>query len=49
VYWSTGIGRLAAQSSPPLPLVSVDVPGGADVAIDPVGFREAFAGDVDSR
>ena len=35
--------------SPPLPLVPVDVPGGAEVAIDPVGFREAFAGDVDDE
>ena len=43
------VGELAAQSSPPLPLVSVDVPGGAEVAIDPVGFREAFAGDVDDE
>ena len=43
------VGQLAAQSSPPLPLVSVDVPGGAEVAIDPVGFRDAFAGDVDDE
>jgi pimeloyl-ACP methyl ester carboxylesterase len=43
------VGQLAAQSSPPLPLVSVDVPGGAEVAIEPVGFREAFAGDVDDE
>ena len=43
------VGQLAAQSSSPLPLVSVDVPGGAEVAIDPVGFREAFAGDVDDE
>jgi pimeloyl-ACP methyl ester carboxylesterase len=43
------VGQLAAQSSPPLPLVSVDVPGGAEVAIDPLGFREAFAGDVDDE
>jgi pimeloyl-ACP methyl ester carboxylesterase len=43
------VGELAAQSSPPLPLVSVDVPGGAEVAIDPAGFREAFAGDVDDE
>jgi pimeloyl-ACP methyl ester carboxylesterase len=43
------VGQLAAQSSPPLPLVSVDVPGGAEVAIDPAGFREAFAGDVDDE
>jgi pimeloyl-ACP methyl ester carboxylesterase len=41
------VGELAAQSSPPLPLVSVDVPGGAEVAIEPVAFREAFAGDID--
>jgi pimeloyl-ACP methyl ester carboxylesterase len=41
------VGQLAAQSSSPLPLVSVEVPGGAEVAIDPVGFRDAFAGDVD--
>src|SRR5262245_32868855 len=43
------VGQLAAQSSPPLPLVSVDVPGGAEVAIEPVGFREAFAGDLDNE
>jgi pimeloyl-ACP methyl ester carboxylesterase len=43
------VGQLAAQSSPPLPLVSVDVPGGAEVAIEPVGFREAFAGDIDDE
>jgi len=43
------VGQLAAQSGPPLPLVSVDVPGGAEVAIEPVGFREAFAGDVDDE
>jgi len=43
------VGQLAAQSSSPLPLVSVDVPGGAEVAIDPLGFREAFAGDVDDE
>ena len=43
------VGQLAAQSSSPLPLVSVEVPGGAEVAIDPVGFRDAFAGDVDDE
>jgi len=43
------VGQLAAQSSPPLPLVSVEVPSGAEVAIDPVGFRDAFAGDVDDE
>lgn len=41
------VGQLAGQSSPPLPLVSVDVPGGAEVTIDPVAFPEAFAGDLD--
>ena len=43
------VGELAAQSSPPLTLVSVDVPGGAEVAIELVGFGEAFAGDVDDE
>jgi pimeloyl-ACP methyl ester carboxylesterase len=43
------VGQLAAQSSSPLPVVSVEVPGGAEVAIDPVGFRDAFAGDVDDE
>ena len=43
------VGQLAAQSSPPLPLMSVDVPDGAEVAIDPVGFRDAFAGDIDEE
>jgi pimeloyl-ACP methyl ester carboxylesterase len=41
------VGQLAGQSSPPLPLVSVDVPGGAEVAINAVAFPEAFAGDLD--
>ena len=41
------VGELAAKSSPPIPLVSTDVPGGAEVSIDPDHFREAFAGDVD--
>ncbi|MFI8205486.1 alpha/beta fold hydrolase [Streptomyces sp. NPDC085937] len=41
------VGDLAAKSSPPLPLVSTDVPGGTEVSIDPAHFREAFAGDVD--
>ena len=43
------VGQLAAQSSPPLPLVSVDVPDGAEVAIDPGGFHDAFAGDIDDE
>src|SRR6187551_660609 len=43
------VGQLAAQSSSPLPLMSVEVAGGAEVAIDPVGFRDAFAGDVDDE
>ena len=43
------VGQLAAQSSSPLPLVSVEVPGGAEVAIDPAGFRDAFAGDIDDE
>lgn len=40
------VGDLAAKSSPRLPLVSTDVPGGTEVSIDPAHFREAFAGDV---
>ena len=43
------VGQLAAQSRPPLPLVSVDVPDGAEVAIDPAGFHDAFAGDIDDE
>ena len=43
------VGQLAAHSSSPLPLVSVEVLGGAEVAIDPVGVREAFAGDLDDE
>lgn len=41
------VGELAARSTPPLPLVTVDVPGGAEVLIDPAAFRDAFAGDLD--
>ncbi|MRK03029.1 alpha/beta fold hydrolase [Aeromicrobium sp. S22] len=41
------VGQLAAQSSTPLPLLSVEVDGGAEVTIDPAGFRAAFAGDLD--
>ncbi|AWB93113.1 alpha/beta fold hydrolase [Aeromicrobium chenweiae] len=41
------VGDLAAQSTPPLPLVPVEVPGGVEVTIDPAGFRSAFAGDLD--
>ncbi|WP_217145159.1 alpha/beta fold hydrolase [Streptomyces sp. AC627_RSS907] len=40
------VGELAAKSSPPIPLVSTNVPGGTEVSIDPAHFREAFAGDV---
>ncbi|GHF82541.1 hypothetical protein GCM10018787_34160 [Streptomyces thermodiastaticus] len=41
------MGDLAAQSTPPIPLVSTQVPGGTEVSIDPDHFRETFAGDVD--
>jgi pimeloyl-ACP methyl ester carboxylesterase len=41
------VGDLAAKSSPPIPLVTTEVPGGAEVSIDPAHFRESFAGDVD--
>jgi pimeloyl-ACP methyl ester carboxylesterase len=41
------IGELAAKSTPALPLVSTQVPHGTEVIIDPVQFREAFAGDLD--
>jgi pimeloyl-ACP methyl ester carboxylesterase len=41
------VGELAAQSSPPLPLAAAEVPGGTEVSIDPAGFRDAFAGDLD--
>ncbi|WP_229840734.1 alpha/beta fold hydrolase [Streptomyces brasiliensis] len=41
------VGDLAAQSSPAIPLVQTEVPGGTDVSIDPDHFRDAFAGDVD--
>ncbi|MFE0478154.1 MULTISPECIES: alpha/beta fold hydrolase [Streptomyces] len=40
------VGELAAKSSPPIPLVTTNVPGGTEVSIDPAHFREAFAGDV---
>jgi pimeloyl-ACP methyl ester carboxylesterase len=41
------IGELAAKSTPALPLVSTQVPGGTEVTIDPAQFRTAFAGDLD--
>jgi pimeloyl-ACP methyl ester carboxylesterase len=41
------VGELAAQSTRPLPLVDVAVPGGAEVAIAPAEFREAFAADLE--
>jgi pimeloyl-ACP methyl ester carboxylesterase len=41
------IGELAAQSTPPLPLISTQVPGGTEVTIDPAQFRQAFAADLD--
>jgi pimeloyl-ACP methyl ester carboxylesterase len=41
------IGELAAKSTPALPLVSTQVPGGTEVVIDPAQFRTAFAGDLD--
>ncbi|BCL33179.1 alpha/beta fold hydrolase [Streptomyces aurantiacus] len=41
------VGELAARSSPPIPLISTQVPAGTDVSIDPGHFREAFAADVD--
>nr|WP_221379020.1 alpha/beta hydrolase [Actinoplanes polyasparticus] len=41
------IGELAARSTPPLPLVTTQVPDGAEVIIDPAQFRTAFAGDLD--
>lgn len=43
------VGELAAQSSTPLPLVTVQTPGGPEVHISPDGFREAFAADIDPR
>jgi pimeloyl-ACP methyl ester carboxylesterase len=41
------IGELAAKSTPALPLISTQVPGGTEVIIDPAQFRTAFAGDLD--
>jgi pimeloyl-ACP methyl ester carboxylesterase len=41
------VGELAAKSTPPIPLVSTEVPGGTEVSIDPDHFRDSFAGDVD--
>ncbi|MCC3290911.1 alpha/beta fold hydrolase [Arthrobacter sp. zg-Y1110] len=43
------VGQLAAQSSTPLPLVTVETPSGPEVHISPEGFRAAFAADVDQR
>ncbi|WIV56079.1 alpha/beta hydrolase [Amycolatopsis nalaikhensis] len=42
------IGELAARSTPALPLIATQVPGGTEVVIDPAGFRAAFAGDLDA-
>lgn len=41
------VGDLAAKSSPPIPLIGTETPGGTEVSIDPDHFREVFAGDVD--
>jgi pimeloyl-ACP methyl ester carboxylesterase len=41
------VGKLAGQSTPPLPLVTIEVSTGAEVMIEPTAFRESFAGDVD--
>lgn len=41
------VGELAARSTPALPLISTQVPGGTEVIIDPAQFRAAFAGDLD--
>ncbi|GGJ72531.1 alpha/beta fold hydrolase [Streptomyces brasiliensis] len=40
------VGDLA-KKSPELPVVPTDVPGGAEVSINPDRFRDVFAGDVD--
>ncbi|WP_199906796.1 alpha/beta hydrolase [Aeromicrobium chenweiae] len=40
------VGQLAAQSTPALPLVPVEVPDGVEVSIEEAGFRTAFAGDL---
>ncbi len=41
------VGDLAARTTPSLPLISTQVPGGTEVSIDPAHFRQFFAGDVD--
>lgn len=41
------VGGLAAKSTPALPLISTEVPGGTEVVIEPAQFRAAFAGDLD--
>ncbi|WP_237771235.1 alpha/beta fold hydrolase [Kribbella sp. ALI-6-A] len=41
------IGELAAKSTPPLPLISTQVPGGTEVSLEPAQFRSAFAADLD--
>lgn len=43
------VGQLAAQSSTPLPLVTVQTSTGPEVLIDPDGFHDAFAGDLDEQ
>lgn len=43
------VGQLAAQSTPALPLVPVQVPGGTEVTIHQVAFAAAFAGDLDQN
>lgn len=42
------VGELAARSTPPLPLISTQVPGGTEVSLDPAQFRSAFAADLDA-
>ncbi|MCL3819059.1 esterase/lipase family protein [Aeromicrobium wangtongii] len=43
------VGQLAAQSTPALPLVPVQVPDGTEVTIDQTAFAAAFAGDLDQN
>ncbi|MCD9198222.1 alpha/beta hydrolase [Aeromicrobium wangtongii] len=43
------VGQLAAQSTPALPLIPVQVPDGTEVTIDQTAFAAAFAGDLDQN
>ena len=40
------IGELAARSTPPLPLISTQVPGGTEISLDPARVESGRSGYV---